>query len=44
MNKINKSLAMAMLPLIFSCHTMTDIEDAVTVVAESNTETLSDSI
>ena len=44
MNKINKSLAMAMLPLFFSCHTMTDRNDAVTVVAESNTETLNDSM
>ena len=44
MNIINKSLAMAMLPLFFSCHTMTDCKDAVTVVAESNTETLSDSM
>ena len=35
---------MAMLPLFFSCHTMTDRKDAVTVVAESNTETLSDSM
>ena len=43
MNIINKILAVAMLPLCFSCHSRTDGGDATTVIAENNTETLSDS-